>query len=403
MNTKILILVESLKVGGGSERFAATIGSALSDEGYQVSYLTLMDEEPKYKFKGDYYTLDIDDIYANGVKRLMDLARYSPKITGICDDLKIDIVIGVSEVANFYAILSRWLFNNKAYIIATQHMNPEIFLDDKLKFNSIKFFYPRADEVVCVSKEVEKILNQVYRIQNTRTIHNMMDIQKNVQLSREELPAQYKELYQEEYFKFINIGRLTRQKGQWFLIRSFRQVVDRCPNAKLFILGEGPIKGDLEGLIHKLGLDEHVFLLGEQENVFPFLRNSDCFVFTSLWEGLPLVLIEALSVNIPVISSDCKTGPKEILCPELDLEEEPKYPYFGKYAILNQPFPKEYFFDTVDERPLNPSEKNLANLMVRMIEDPDLKKKYSNGQVRAEEFDEDQIRTQWNKLLKKYR
>jgi glycosyltransferase involved in cell wall biosynthesis len=361
-----------------------------------------MDEKPKYKFKGDYYTLNIDDIYTNGVKRLTDLIRYAPGIKRICDDLEIDTVIAVSEVGNFYAVLSRWLFNNKVRIIATQHMNPEIFLDDKLKFNSIKFFYPRADEVICVSRESEKILNEVYHIYNTRTIYNMMDIQKIVGLSQEELPVQYKELYREKYFKFINIGRLVRQKGQWFMIRSFRGVVDKYPHARLYILGDGPIKEDLEDLISKLELDEHVFILGEQENVFPFLGNSDCFVFTSLWEGLPLVLIEALSMSIPVISSDCKTGPKEILCPELDLEEEPNYPYFGTYAILNQPFPKEYVFHTIKESPLNRSEENLVNLMIKMIKDPDLKKKYSKGQVRAEEFDKHHIMSQWNKLLKDY-
>jgi glycosyltransferase involved in cell wall biosynthesis len=186
------------------------------------------------------------------------------------------------------------------------------------------------------------------------------------------------------------------------MIRSFRGVVDKYPHARLYILGDGPIKEDLEDLISKLELDEHVFILGEQENVFPFLGNSDCFVFTSLWEGLPLVLIEALSMSIPVISSDCKTGPKEILCPELDLEEEPNYPYFGTYAILNQPFPKEYVFHTIKESPLNRSEENLVNLMIKMIKDPDLKKKYSKGQVRAEEFDKHHIMSQWNKLLKDY-
>jgi len=401
MDKKILILVESLKIGGGSERFAVTIGNALSHEGYQVSYLTLMDENPKYNYKGDYYTLKIDNIYANGFKRLSDLIRYAPRIKKICDDLEVNTIIAVSEVANFYAVLSRWLFNNKIRIIATQHMNPGIFLDDKLKFNSIKFFYNRADEVVCVSRETEKILNEVYNVTNTRTIYNMMDIQKNIQLSTEKIPVHFAELFKEKYFRFINMGRLTRQKGQWFMIRSFKQVVDENPNARLIVLGEGGLRKDLEDLISELNLDDHVFLLGEQENVFPFLRNSDCFVLPSLWEGLPLVLIEALSMDLPIISADCKTGPREVLTPELPLDDNITYPFFGNYGILCKPFPNEFNYKTLKEAPLDLSEKILCNSMIKIMEDSDLKKKYSAGLIRAQNFDEKKIINQWNNLLKK--
>ncbi len=77
MNPKILILVESLKVGGGSERFAATLGTKLYQKGYDVSYLTLMDENPKYKFKGEYYTLGIKDIYVNSLVRAFHLVKLS--------------------------------------------------------------------------------------------------------------------------------------------------------------------------------------------------------------------------------------------------------------------------------------------------------------------------------------
>ena len=140
----------------------------------------------------------------------------------------------------------------------------------------------------------------------------MMNLKENIKLSHEELPANYKELFNGDYFNFINVGRLTQQKGQWFLIRSFRKVVNQHENARLFILGEGKLKKELEDLINKLNLKENVFLLNIQENVFPFLKSSDCFIFSSLWEGLPIVLIEALSMNLPIISTDCKTGPRKI-------------------------------------------------------------------------------------------
>ena len=401
MKKRILILVESLKVGGGSERVGATLGTKLHDKDYEVSYLTLMDENPKFKFKGDYYTLNEDDIYkGNNLKRGFNLLKYSYKIKRICKDLNINTIISVGEVANFYAVLSRWLFKNKVHIIISQHMSPEIFLDDKVKYQSIKFFYPRADEIVCVSKDTERILNETYGIQNTQTIYNMMNLTENIRQSKEELPEEYKELFTGNYFNFINVGRLNRQKGQWFLIRSFRKVVNQHENARLFILGDGTLKNELKDLINELNLNEKVFLLGVQENVFPYLKNSNCFIFSSLWEGLPIVLIEALSMNLPIISTDCKTGPREILCPELDLNNEIIYPYYCKYGILNQPFNDKLLFRNLDEVTLNKSENILSDLMVKIIEDPVLRKKYSNGQRMSEKFDEEEIMKDWEKLLK---
>jgi len=406
---KILILVESLKVGGGSERFAAILGTELYNQGYDVSYLTLMDENPKFKFSGDYHTLNEGYIYGNPLKRGIDLFRYAPRIKKICEDLEIETIIAVSEVSNFHAVLSRWLFGNKVRLILSQHMNPEIFLDSPFKYRLIKFFYPRADEVVCVSKEVERILNDTYGISNTLTIYNMMDMEKNINLSLKELPEDYNEFFQrkinenakikEETFNFINVGRLTRQKGHWFLIRSFRQVVDEYPNARLFILGEGDLRSKLEDLILELDLSENVFLLGDQENVFPFLANSDCFVFSSLWEGLPLSLIEALTVNLPVISTDCKTGPREVLCPEYDLDKAVNYPYLGEHAILTKPFPNELVFKNLEESPLNESEKMFQEMMIKIIKDPDFKEKYSNTQDLANNFSYKKILKEWDDLL----
>lgn len=398
---KVLILVESLKVGGGSERFAATLGSKLYDSGYDISYLTLMDETPKYEFKGDYYTLNEGYIYGNIFKRTLDLFRYAPKITSLCKELGIKTIISISEVANFHAVLSRLLYGNDVRIIASQHINPEIFLANTIKTNLIKFFYPRADKVVCVSKEIEKMLNKKYEVQNTFTIYNMMDIQKNLALSQEELAEEYQKLFEDESFNFINLGRLTRQKGQWFLIRSFRKVVDHHPHAKLLILGEGMLRSQLEELIDDLKLNDSVYLLGEQENIFPFLKESDCFVLSSLWEGLPLVLIEALTIDLPIISVDCKTGPREVVSPELKLEETISYPYFGEHAVLTQPFTNQLIFKPIKEVPLSEPEEMLSNLMIEILENPQFRKTYSNGEVIANNFDQEKIIAEWNTLLKK--
>lgn len=399
---KILMLVDSLKVGGGSDKAAAVLGSELQEKGFDVTFLTLSDENPKYKFKGNYHTIHENDIYGDNFKRILKLLKYAPKVKNLCKELDIDIIISTGDPANFHALISRWLYGNKVKLIISQHINPEIFLGSKLKSSLIRFFYPRADKTVCVSKEIEKILNQKYGVMNTHTIYNIMDVDENIRLSCKELPETNSELFEDEKsFNFINIGRLNHQKGQWFLIRSFRKLVDRFKNARLYILGEGDLRGCLEELINDLNLKENVHLLGEQENIFPFLANSDCFILSSLWEGLPMALIEAMSLNIPIISTDCKTGPREILCPELDLNEAISYPYLGKYAVLSLPLPNEEVFQDLNTVPLIESEEQLVELMAKMIDDQQFRKNYSHGQKVAGNFDKYDVLIQWRELLKK--
>jgi len=106
-------------------------------------------------------------------------------------------------------------------------------------------------------------------------------------------------------------------------------------------------------------------------------------------------------VNLPVISADCKTGPREILCPELNLDETINYPYLGEHAILTEPFPNKIISKTLNEVSLIEPEQILADIMIEMIEDPDLRKKYAHGHSITRNFAKEKIITQWKKLLKK--
>jgi hypothetical protein len=105
-------------------------------------------------------------------------------------------------------------------------------------------------------------------------------------------------------------------------------------------------------------------------------------------------------MDLPIISTDCKVGPREVLCPELDLDKDVDYPYLGKHAILTQNFPNELLFKNLEEVPLNESEKMLSDLMIRIIEDSALRKTYSHGSGRAEDFSHKKIIKDWDEILK---
>ena len=112
---------------------------------------------------------------------------------------------------------------------------------------------------------------------------------------------------------FLSIGRLTKQKNFAFLINNFFHLVKKNDSLKLIILGEGEKKKELEKLILDKKLQNHVFLLGYKRNILPYLKKSKAFILSSLWEDPGFVLVEAIYNNCNIISSNCKSGPKEIL------------------------------------------------------------------------------------------
>jgi glycosyltransferase involved in cell wall biosynthesis len=110
----------------------------------------------------------------------------------------------------------------------------------------------------------------------------------------------------------LAVGRLTRQKGFNILIRAFSRV-RRTRAVRLMILGEGEERPFLEDLIRQLGLEQEVSLPGFVQNPYPYMQRASLFVLSSRWEGLPTVLVEALYLGTPIISTDCPGGSREIL------------------------------------------------------------------------------------------
>ncbi|PFP23280.1 CDP-glycerol--glycerophosphate glycerophosphotransferase [Bacillus sp. AFS073361] len=107
-----------------------------------------------------------------------------------------------------------------------------------------------------------------------------------------------------ENYNFITMGRLSPEKGQDNLIKAFSQFQQKFPNSKLYILGEGPLRNDLENLIAELELSDSVYLMGQLENPFILMKKCDCFVLSSHYEGQPMVLLEAMTHGMKIIATD---------------------------------------------------------------------------------------------------
>tara|TARA_B100000401_G_C52755940_1_gene695705 strand:- start:46 stop:1185 length:1140 start_codon:yes stop_codon:yes gene_type:complete len=111
----------------------------------------------------------------------------------------------------------------------------------------------------------------------------------------------------------VGIGRLTKQKNFELLIKFFRNLLNKKSELELIIIGEGEEEEKLKQLTNEFGIMNKVHFVGYQENVFKYLINSECFILTSLWEDPGFVIVEAALSNVPIISSNCPNGPKEII------------------------------------------------------------------------------------------
>ncbi|ADG94194.1 glycosyl transferase group 1 [Arcobacter nitrofigilis DSM 7299] len=361
MKKKLSILIYSL-ASGGAERVVSVLLDELKEK-YEIT-LFLMNDTIFYDIPKNIKIIYLENSNPSesGIKKLLKLPVLAWKYKKLNDS---DISVSFMNRSNYINIIAKILeFKSKVIISerampSLQHKNGvQGFINKFL----IKRLYRKADIVIGNSKGNCRDLVNNFNIQEVKTIYNLIDLKIIKELSKECVN------YRDEKFTFITIGRLDRGKNHKILIESMEDI-----DAKLYIIGDGELRDTLEKQIESLNLQNKVILLGKQSNPYKYLVQSDCFVFSSLYEGLPNVLLEALSCGLPIISTDCQSGPREILAPNSDLHFQIEDDIeISEYGVLT---------------PLNDI-KRLSTAMKLIINDEDLRNKYRNkAKNRASDFD----------------
>ncbi len=181
----------------------------------------------------------------------------------------------------------------------------------KLVRQLVKRFYPYADAIVACSKGVAEDLVQSMKVprEQVHVIYNPTD--PDIDAKAQE-PVDHPWFNENKIPVILSVARLDPQKDLQTLIRAFSIVRKERP-ARLAILGEGSERPKLKGLVRELGLEEDVWMPGFVDNPFKFMKRSAVFVLSSRFEGFGMVIAEALAVGTPVVSTDCPSGPSEIL------------------------------------------------------------------------------------------
>lgn len=163
----------------------------------------------------------------------------------------------------------------------------------------------RVSSVHCVSEGLSTMLKKKYKVNNTVSIYNLFDM-TTIRLKANDTMNDIEGNY------LINIGHFNAQKNQKDLILSYAMMRKEGLKEKLVLVGDGLLRNDLEHLVQSLDLQQHVIFVGKQSNPYKYLKNASLYVSTSLYEGLPAVFVEALILQVPIVSYSFDCGSKEL-------------------------------------------------------------------------------------------
>ncbi|QFT90671.1 N-acetylgalactosamine-N,N'-diacetylbacillosaminyl-diphospho-undecaprenol 4-alpha-N-acetylgalactosaminyltransferase [Bacillus sp. THAF10] len=361
---RIAFILANLR-GGGVERMTLNLSEEFVHRGYEVDLL-VAEAEGEYK-----------DLVPAGVN-LIDLKKPRlisciPDIRKYMSEQKPDAFISAKDYINLTVIFAKLLARSKTNLIVSTRVNISRQLEVlnsrnfKVVAKLVKHFYRFADHVVGVSKGVADDLYKITGIDRKKihVVYNPVVTEGLLAKAEEEVEHPW---FHEEVPVVVTVGRFDKAKDYPTLLNAFRVLQD-SKKARLMLVGDGPERSHLESLVEEYKLQDVVDFIGFQSNPYPFMKKADLFVLSSAYEGFGNVVAEALAVGTPVVSTDCPSGPGEIL-------DRGKYgtlvrvgDYIGlSKAIketLENPLPKEKLL----ERSLFFTIKNSADSYERLILD----------------------------------
>ncbi|MBT9189033.1 glycosyltransferase family 4 protein [Zobellia russellii] len=296
----IAFIISSLN-SGGAERVVSTLSNELSNS-YNVHIIVFAKGTPFYKLNKKvqfHYCLPHIGPSKNIFGAVRNNFSLYKKVSELFNIHKIDLGIAFLTSSNIIATLAAR--KNNIPIIISERNNPST---DKTNFfwNTLrKLLYPKADKLVVQTSLIQSFFTSWIDSSKLHILPNPISPELKIEASDE---------YEKENI-ILNVGRLTNQKGQDILIKAFANI--NPTGWKLYIIGQGNKKNEYQKLIHELNLEESIILLGRKQNIQEYYKSAKIFAFPSRYEGFPNALIEAMHMGLPCISTDCPTGPSELI------------------------------------------------------------------------------------------
>jgi GalNAc-alpha-(1->4)-GalNAc-alpha-(1->3)-diNAcBac-PP-undecaprenol alpha-1,4-N-acetyl-D-galactosaminyltransferase len=301
---KVTLVIFGLSWSGGAERVMSIIANYWASHGWDVTLLVLVDDtsfyqlDPRIKLK--FLQIARSPGKSSIVRVLGNTWRRLRVLRQEISASQPDIVISFMNSINVYTILACWKL--KLPTIVCEHIYPGFSDANKIWQQVMKWAYRHADLVTVLTQNA---LPFYPADRGYRAI-----VMPNPVLAPTPAIATERVLSSPS---LIAMGRLHPQKGFDLLLRAFERLQAKHPDWQLTILGEGPMRAELEALCSELKLTDRVHAIGSVQNVPDYLRQADLFVMPSRFEGFPMALCEALAHGLPAIAADCLSGPRDII------------------------------------------------------------------------------------------
>lgn len=313
---KIVYCINGLYNSGGMERILTEKANYLLENyNYDIDIITTdqKNKENFYKLNEKINCIDLNINYIDDLKKpffkrvfgyLNKQKKHEKKLEKVINDLKPDILISLGcEDRNFLYKLK----TKNIKVIREYHFNKKYMLQDKKKnfLYILKGYYRYIKEILLINKYDEVIVltkedKEQWNNKKVKVIPNFINyIPKEVSNCKNK--------------KIISVGRLEYQKGYDILIEVWNIISKEYPDWILEIYGEGPERENLQNKVNKLGLGKSFLLKGAVKNIQDKYLESSIYVMSSRFEGMPMVLLEAMSFGLPVVSFTCPCGPKDII------------------------------------------------------------------------------------------
>lgn len=302
-NKELIIFMPSIEMGGGVEKNFIMISNYLTTKLKKISIITASKNYKKYFSKKINYISMNSNFWGNINRRkkfFISLLMLLKKI------LKNRNVTVLSFQGHVYCILLCKLLKIK--VIVRSNSSPSGWSKNFLKKILYKIIYSFADEIIVNSLEFKKEMKKKFNL-NSTSIYNPLNVSEIKKKSNKEINFNF---FKKNSLNLINVARLNEQKNQMFLLEAIKMIKNKIP-VKLLLIGSGDDRNKILNYIYKNNLKKIVKLISYKKNPFPYIIKSDLFVLTSKYEGLPNILLETIVLKKPILSSNCPTGPKEIL------------------------------------------------------------------------------------------
>ncbi len=364
---KVMFLVPMLHQGG-FERICVATARLLAPY-YEVCIVLFDSRDIAYDIEG-LHVIDIKLGVKEGLAgKLFRVVQRSLKVRQLKRQMHTDIAYSFGSTANIVNALSGK--RAKIWVGLRSYMDME---DEK----RIRLLVKRADKILCCSKRIAEELQEKYGCDKAVTLYNPLDkadLQAKAQAEHPQMP------WKESGPIIASMGREDDVKGFWHLIKAFALVKQKRGDARLMIIGDGEFTA-YKKLAVELGVGEDVYFTGMKRNPFPYLQRAALYVLTSYREGFPNALVEAMALGLPVIATDCPTGPAEIL------EDQ--------YGILIDNMSPEVNYDA---SVITNEERDLAEQISSMLEDAGKMAHYREmSERRAKDFTTEK----YVELIRKY-